>query len=728
MKAEQGVTPPGHRLGKVAGDPRRASFLPEDQVPPHSTEGAEARDPRYINREISWLDFNSRVLAIAADRRLPALERAKFLAIVSRNLDDFFQVRVAGLRERIRAGIGPPAPDGSTPVELLSAIRTRVQETVRWQSRIFCDDVAPDLEEAGIRFSGWETLDADELAYLDDVFEQRIFPVLTPLAVDPAHPFPYISNLSMNLAVVVRDPQRGSRRIARVKVPPLLPRFVMMPDGERFVRLEEVIARNLSALFPGMEIVDQHPFRVTRNADFDTDEDDADDLLLAVENVLQRRRRSEEVVRLEVDSGMSQEVLGLLMRELDLQLSDVYTLDGPLDLRALWELYGLDRPELKDEPWIPTTEPRLVQAKAQAASGFAAILQAGDILVHHPYDSFATSVEAFVQQAADDPDVLAIKHTLYRTSGAESPIVRSLIRAAATGKQVVALVELKARFDEEANIGWARILEEAGVHVVYGVVDLKTHAKISLVVRDEGWGIRRYGHIGTGNYNPDTAHLYEDVGVLTADPELGADLSELFNFLTGYSQQRHYRKLLVAPVGLRSRLLDLIARESHDGGRIVIKINNLVDPEVIEALYGASEAGARIDLIVRSICCLSAGAPGFSENIRVRSIVGRYLEHSRIFRFGADEGTADYYIGSADLMPRNLDRRVEALVPVTDPALRGRLSEILQVNLEDDELAWELGCDGIWEKVQTRVGVNAHRIFKELAMERAHGTAAPARL
>jgi polyphosphate kinase len=502
----------------------------------------------------------------------------------------------------------------------------------------------------------------------------------------------------------------------------------MMPDGERFVRLEEVIDRNLSALFPGMEIVDQHPFRVTRNADFDTDEDDAEDLLLAVENVLQRRRRSEEVVRLEVDSGMSQEVLGLLMRELDLQLSDVYILDGPLDLRALWELYSLDRPELKDEPWIPTTEPRLVQAQAQAASGFASVLQAGDILVHHPYDSFATSVEAFVQQAADDPDVLAIKQTLYRTSGAESPIVRSLIRAAAAGKQVVALVELKARFDEEANIGWARILEEAGVHVVYGVVGLKTHAKISLVVRDEGWGIRRYGHIGTGNYNPDTAHLYEDVGLLTADPELGADLSELFNFLTGYSQQRRYRKLLVAPVGLRSRLLDLIARESHDRGRIVIKINNLVDPEVIEALYGASDAGARIDLIVRSICCLSAGAPGFSENIRVRSIVGRYLEHSRIFRFGADEGTADYYIGSADLMPRNLDRRVEALVPVTDPALRGRLSEILQVNLDDDELAWELGRDGTWEKVRTRAGVNAHRIFKELAVERTHGTAAPAPL
>jgi len=587
----------------------------------------------------------------------------------------------------------------------------------RSQSRVFGEQVAPDLEAVGIRLPAWESLNDDDLAYLYELFERRIFPVLTPLAVDPGHPFPYISNLSLNLAVVVRDPDRLSTRIARVKVPPLLPRFVMMPDGQRFLRLEEVIARHLGALFPGMEILDQHPFRVTRNADFDTEEDEAEDLLVAVENVLQRRRSSEQAVRLEVDARMSHEVLGLLMRELDLQPWDVYTVDGPLDLRGLWELYGLDRPELKDEPWTPTTQVPLNQA--QAESGFAPVLQAGDILVHHPYDSFATSIEAFVQQAADDPDVLAIKQTLYRTSGPESPIVRSLIRAAAAGKEVVALVELRARFDEEANIGWARILEEAGVHVLYGVQGMKTHAKISLVVRDEGGAIRRYGHIGTGNYNPDTAHLYEDVGLLTADPELGADLSELFNYLTGYSHQRRYRRLLVAPVGLRGRLMDLIARESNGDGRVVIKVNNLVDQEIIDALYAASRRGARIDLIVRSICCLSPGVPGFSDNIRVRSLVGRYLEHSRIFRFGPHQATADYYIGSADLMPRNLDRRVEALVPVTNPALRARLGEILQANLEDDELAWELGADGRWTKVPTRAGVNAHRTFKELALLRA---------
>jgi polyphosphate kinase len=679
----------------------------------------------YINRELSWLEFNARVLAIAADRRLPVLERAKFLAIFSHNLDEFFQVRVAGLKDQVRAGVRSGPPDRMTPEEQLAAIRRRALELVASQSRIFREEVSRDLAAAGIGFCEWPSLSEDDLAFLDAEFARRIFPVLTPLAIDPAHPFPYISNLSLNLAVTVADHGGGAGRMARVKVPPLLPRFVALPDGNRFVPLERLIARHLDALFPGMQIVEHHAFRVTRNADFETEEDEAEDLLVAMENVLHRRRHSERVVRLEVDAAMPGDVLGRLMHGLVLQPSDVYEVDGLLDLAGLWELDSLDRPDLKGEPWTPTTQPRV--AEAHGDSGFPAVLRAGDVLVHHPYDSFATSVEAFTEQAAADPAVLAIKQTVYRTSGPDSPVIRSLIRAAGAGKEVVALVELKARFDEEANIGWARVLEEAGVHVVYGVTGLKTHAKISLVVRDEGWGIARYGHIGTGNYNPNTAHVYEDVGLLTADQELGDDLSELFNFLTGYGSQRPYRKLLVAPGNLRSRVMELIARESNVDGRIVIKVNNLADPEIAEALYAASGAGARIDLIVRSVCCLRPGLPGRSENIRVRSLIGRYLEHSRIFRFGGDDRTSDYYIGSADLMPRNLDRRVEALAPVTDPALRARLATILRINLEDDELAWELGSDGTWTKVPTRAGVNAHQAFREFALARVLGAPAPDR-
>ena len=551
---------------------------------------------------------------------------------------------------------------------------------------------------------------------MEQEFTEDIFPVLTPLSVDPAHPFPYISSLSLNLAAIARDPMTGVRRFARVKVPPLLPRFVALPDGERFVPLEDVIAAHLDRLFPGMEIVANHAFRVTRDADVEVEEDEAGDLLEAIQSVLRRRRRGASSVRLEVDETMTPEVLSLLRRELDLEEAEVYVTPGPLDLAALWSLYALDRPELKQQPWVPVTQPRL--ANGGGEPDLFGVLRNGDVLVHHPYDSFTSSIEAFIEQAALDPDVLAIKQTMYRTSTQESRIIRSLIRAAELGKQVVALVELKARFDEELNITYARELEQAGVHVVYGVVGLKTHAKISLVVRRERSGVRRYAHVGTGNYNPVTARLYEDIGLLTADQDIGADLTDLFNLLTGYSRQGEYRKLLVAPNYLRPRMRELILGQAHERGRIVLKMNALVDPEMVDALYEASAAGADIDLIVRGICCLRPEVPGLSENIRVRSIVGRYLEHSRIFRFG-EHDSRRHYIGSADLMQRNLDHRVEALVPVTAPPLAERLDQILSVLLEDDTLAWTLGPDGTWTKVPTERGFNTHLRLQELAVERA---------
>jgi polyphosphate kinase len=689
-------------------------------------ERAESREPRaasrYINRELSRLDFFARVLALAEDRSVPVLERAKFVAIFSQNLDEFFQVRVAALHEQVNLGATSPSPDGMSPHAQLAEIRRRTQALVDLRSEIFWNSLVPDLKAAGIRFSQSKHFDDQDRAYLDQVFERSIFPVLTPLAVDPAHPFPYISNLSLNLAVVVRKGPRIPPLIARVKVPPLLPRFVVMPDGERFVPLEQVIAAHLDALFPGMQILAHHTFRVTRQADFDTD-DGASDLLAAVESVIQMRKRSPMVVRLEIEKGMSDWVRELLIRELELDDSQVYMTRGPLGMTGLWALHGLPRPDLKDEAWKPIAPPQLAPAghgQGSAPPDIFAVLREGNVLVHHPYESFASSVEAFADQAAVDPAVLAIKQTLYRTSTTESPIVKALIRAAESGKQAVALVELKARFDEEANIAWARALEQAGVHVVYGVVGLKTHAKTSLVVRQEASGIRLYGHIGTGNYNPDTARVYEDIGLLTADPNLGADLSELFNYLTGYSQRREYRKILVAPVTLRARLLEMIASQAGPEGRITIKVNHLADTEIIDALYAASAQGCRIDLIVRTTCCLRPGVPGLSEGIRVRSIVGRYLEHSRIFRFGAP-GTARYYIGSADLMVRNLDERVEAVVPIEESELTGRIDEILQVDLADDELAWELHADGSWTKVPTVVGVNTHKRLQDVAVARAYG-------
>ena len=689
----------------------------EDLVDAEGDDEASGQ-PRLLNRELSWLDFNERVLALAEDPNVPLLERAKFLAIFEQNLDEFHMVRVAGLKDQLAAGLGSTAPDGTSPAEQLRAIRDKVADLTARVSKTFLGDVAPGLDAVGIRLSDWESLDDDDREHLVGVFEEQIFPVLTPLAVDPGHPFPYISNLSLNLALIVRDPPSGQRRFARVKVPPLLPRFVVMPDGERFVPLEQVIAAHLDVLFPGMEIECHYPFRVIRNADLTLEEEEADDLLAAVEMEL-RRRRFGKAVRLEIDSSTSDEVAELLCRELELEPDDVYRIEGPLDLSGLWGVHDLDRPDLKDEPWTPITQPRLVTAD-DASPDIFSVLRHGDVLVHFPYDSFTTSVEAFIKQAAADPHVLAIKLTLYRTSG-DSPIVKALIRAAERGKQVVALVELKARFDEQANIAWARALEEAGVHVVYGLVGLKTHSKTCLVVRQEDDGIRRYWHAGTGNYNPKTARLYEDIGLLSADPDIGADLTDLFNFLTGYSRRRSYRKLLVAPTSLRAKIIGLIEEEAASpGGRIVMKMNSLVDDGVVEALYAASGAGVEIDLVVRGICCLRPGVAGMSDRIRVRSIVGRYLEHSRIFAFGdGRERPVRYFIGSADLMPRNLDRRVEVVVPVDDPRLQARLREILDVNLADRSQAWVLQPDGRWRKLPAGDGVGTHRRLQALALERA---------
>jgi polyphosphate kinase len=674
-------------------------------------------ESRFINRELSWLEFNHRVLALAEDEALPLLERLKFLAIFTQGLDEFFQIRVSGLREQVEAGVvTPQTPDGLSPSEQLRAIRGRCLQLVERGDHAM-ESLLPPLDKAGIRIVDLVGMTDEDLAFLNETFTERMFPVLTPLSVDPAHPFPYISNLSLNLAAVVHDPVTGLERFARVKVPPLLPRFVEMPDGERFVPVEVVIAAHLEDLFPGMELESRHAFRVTRDADVEVEEDEAEDLLSAIETVLRRRRRAAEPVRLEVGHTMPPEVLELLLRELDLGPDDVYVSRTLLDLGGLWSLVALDRRDLKEEPWTPVTQPRL--SVEHGDLDMFGVLREGDVLVHHPYDSFATSVEAFLQQAARDPAVLAIKQTLYRTSAQESAIIRALIRAAEAGKQVVALVELKARFDEEANITYARALEEAGVHVAYGVVGLKTHAKASLVVRRESSGIRRYAHVGTGNYNATTAKIYEDVGLLTADAEIGADLTDLFNLLTGYSRQHGYRRLLVAPDDLRPELLKLIRREARAGGKIVLKLNSLADAPLIDALYEASQAGADIDLIVRGICCLRPGVPGVSNRIHVRSLVGRYLEHSRIFRFGRRGTGYDHFIGSADLMPRNLDRRVEAVIPVADPGLKLRLDRVLKVLLSDDVLAWTLRADGTWRKVPTRKGVNAQVRLQELALERA---------
>jgi len=661
-------------------------------------------DPgRFINRELSWLDFDDRVLALSTDPLTPPLERAKFLAIFSQNLDEFFQVRVAGLLDQVEAGITEVSPDGLTPAQQLALIGRQVAVLGARADDVFAHDVIPELAHHGIVFSSWGELDDDDQGWLREQFRRRIFPVLTPIAVDPGHPFPYISNLSLNLAVLVRDPDEDERRFARVKVPPVVPRFLVTADGERFVPVEQVIAAHLDQLFEGMEIEECQAFRVTRNADLDLEEEEAEDLLEAVEMEI-RRRRFGNAVRLEVAASMPEELVQLLQRELEVDDEQTHRRDGPLDLGGLWAVYGLDRPELK-YPSLPAVTPRAFALPVDDHATFFAAIRARDVLVQHPYESFAATTEAFVRRAAADPAVLAIKLTLYRTSG-DSPIIAALIRAAEAGKQVVALVELKARFDEANNIEWARHLERAGVHVVYGLVGLKTHTKIVLVSRDESGEIHTYCHVGTGNYNPKTARLYEDVGLFTSSEVVGADVQRLFNVLTGWSKARDYERLLVAPHGMRSGLIELIRNERTappGTGSVVMKMNSLVDPGVIDELYAASADGVAVDLIIRGICCLRPGVPGLSDNITVRSVVGRYLEHSRLYRFanGAGPDRPVVYLGSADVMPRNLDRRVEALVRVDDPALQERLDDILETSFADDVLAWEL-LDDHWSRVSPR--------------------------
>ncbi|MCU1469747.1 MAG: Polyphosphate kinase [Glaciihabitans sp.] len=657
-------------------------------------------DDRYLNRELSWLDFNARVLALAADPSLPLLERAKFLAIFASNLDEFYMVRVAGLKRRDEMGLSVRSADGLTPREQLRLIGERTQQIARRHAQVFLDSVRPALAAEGILIVTWADLDESERAQLSTYFHEQVFPVLTPLAVDPAHPFPFVSGLSLNLAVTVKQPDDGGQHFARVKVPDNFDRFVELgalaglPGSLRFLPMEELIAAFLTVLFPGLEIVEHHAFRITRNADMEVEEDRDEDLLQALERELARRRFGSPV-RLEVADDMTERMLELLLRELDVDPGDVIQVPGLLDLSSLWQIYGVDRPDLKDPPFVPATHPAF--AERETPKSIFATLRDGDVLVHHPYDSFSTSVQRFIEQAAADPNVLAIKQTLYRTSG-DSPIVNALIDAAEAGKQVVALVEIKARFDEQANIKWARALEDVGVHVVYGLVGLKTHCKTALVVRREGSTIRRYCHIGTGNYNPKTARLYEDVGLLTAAPDIGADLTDLFNSLTGYSRKVTYRNLLVAPHSVRKGIIERIEREVEAAragaeARIRLKANALVDEQVIDALYRASQAGVRVEVVVRGICALRPGVRGYSENITVRSILGRFLEHSRILHFRAID---EFWIGSADMMHRNLDRRVEVMAQVRDPKLTAQLNQIFESALDPATRCWELHPDGHW--------------------------------
>ncbi len=656
---------------------------------------------RFANRELSWLDFADRLVDLAADSRQPLLERARFAAIAAEGLDEFFQVRVAGLDDRVAAGIRTPSPDGMRPDEQLAVVVPRAAGVADRLAAEVAGRLVPALADQGVAIVDWADLDDADRAALGALFERRMFPVLTPLAVGLGHPFPYISNLSLNLLVAVGDPVSGQRRAARVKIPPLLPRLVSLGDGRRLVPVEQVVAAHLDQLFPAMEIGRPTVFRVTRNADLSVDEDDAEDLLAAVEVELHRRRFG-QAVRLEVEADAPDEAVALLVREIGIDHDRVDRVSGLVDLSGLRALAAVDRPDLAAEPWTPVPPPRL-----GAGRDIFATLAEGDVLVHHPYESFADSVEAFVVQAAADPDVVAIKQTLYRT-GMDSPIVDALIRAARAGKEVTVVVELQARFDERANIAWARALEEAGAQVIYGLARLKTHSKISLVLRREGDAVGRYCHIGSGNYNSATARSYEDVGLLTADPDVGADVSALIGLLAGGGTPVALRRLVVSPVSTRDRLVAAIDAEAAAGpaGRIMIKTNGLTDPAVIDALYRASAAGTPVDLVVRGRCCLRPGVPGLSETIRVRSVVGRFLEHSRIFRFGGTGGRPlRISFGSPDLMERNLDRRVEVVVPVEDPGIRDRLAAILDDAVADRANSWELGPDGSWERCDPDDGV-----------------------
>jgi len=688
-----------------------------DQSP---ASGSDPRpESRYFARQLSDLDFNDRLLDLVAEADLPLLERVKFLILFSERIDEFFQVQVAGLRRQVVAGITSKALNGSTPDQLLGDVRASLERMVRRQEALLLDTLTPALADEGIELCNWEDLAHNDRNYLHEVFDRLILPVVTPLTVDPSHPFPYISNLSLNIGVEVRSRQDESSRFARVKIPPNVDRLLSLPGGSRFVPLEQVMTAFLDELFPGMEVGEACVFRVTRDADLALDDDAADDLLLALQEEL-RRRRFLPVVRLEIDARTSEASIHRLTEELGLGADDVYRFAGPLGLGCLWAIYGLDRPELHDAPWTPLVPPAFTSVERDEDASIFTVLDRQDVLVHHPYDSFSASVEELMNEAAEDPHVLAIKQCLYRTSG-DSPVVAALVRAAERGKQVAVLVEVTARFDEEANIGWARALEEAGAHVIYGLMGLKTHAKTTLVVRQEGDAVRLYCHVGTGNYNPKTARIYEDLGVLSSRPELGADVTRFFNYITGFSQPPHYQELVTSPGGIRDRVVELIDAEAAAGpdGRIAIKVNGLDDVAVIDALYRASQAGVPIELVVRGICCLRPGVPGLSETVHVRSIVGRFLEHSRILRFGGGEGRpAVYYIGSADLRRRNLDRRVEAMIPVADPDAVVRLEEILTLNLADDTQSWSLDGDGTWHRIPTVLHNATQRSLEEAALKR----------
>ncbi len=706
----------------------------------------DLNEPKYyFNRELSWLEFNNRVLHEAMDERNLLLERLKFMAIFCANLDEFFMVRVAALKQQLETGVIKLSADGRTPGQQLKAINNRLVPLITQQHQHFEQVLKPKLNEQGAYIREYINLNQEQKNYVDTFFEEHIFPVLTPLAVDPSHPFPYISNLSLNLAVLIEDPETKEELFARVKIPKILPRFVSLPEELRQrqknklsvwvgIPLEQAIAHNLEYLFPGMNILECYPFRVTRNADLAIEEDEADDLLLAIEQELNKRRIGGTTVRLEIQAGTPEEVRSMIRRELALTEEDTYDIDGLMGLGDLMPLMSLPLPELKDKPWSPVIPSRLhrlqdidLTKNLEDGEDFFSIIRHGDVLVHHPYHSFAGTVQRFLTQAAHDPHVLAIKMTLYRTSG-DSPILKALITAAENGKQVSVLVELKARFDEENNINWARKLEKSGIHVIYGLVGLKTHTKVTLVVRQEENKICRYVHIGTGNYNPKTAKLYTDLGLLSCRQDLGADLTDLFNFLTGYSRQKSFRQLLVAPVNLRERTVAMIRREIDNcqnggTGRIIAKMNSLVDQEVISTLYEASNAGVQIDLIVRGICCLRPGIKNVSENIRVISIIGRFLEHSRIFYF-YNNGDEEIYLGSADWMKRNLSRRVEAVTPILDRGIAKDVQEILRIMLSDNRQAWELQPDGNYvqrKPPESSNSRNAQAILMGKAMSAING-------
>jgi polyphosphate kinase len=667
---------------------------------------AQLPDHRYLDRELSWLAFNQRVLELAEDPSLPELERANFLAIFASNLDEFFMVRVAGLKRRIMTGLAVPTNIGRSPVDALADISREAHALQLRHADAWTSLVRPALAESGIEIADWSELTDDERTALSEYFSAQVFPVLMPLAVDPAHPFPYISGLSLNLAIRIRNARTGRQEFARLKVPPMLPRFVEVPGGgeiKRFLRLEELIANHLGDLFPGMEVLDHHAFRLTRNEDVEIEEDESENLIQALEAELLRRRFGPPI-RLEITDDMDDVTMDLLVRELDITDLEVYRLPGPLDLRGLFDLSRIDRPDLRYPPHLPTTAVAFQPAGSSTRADIFKAIRKSDVLVHHPYESFTTSVQAFLEQAARDPHVLAIKQTLYRTSG-DSPVVQALIDAAEAGKQVLALVEVKARFDEANNIVWARKLEKAGVHVVYGLVGLKTHCKLALVIREEDGKLQHYSHVGTGNYNPKTSRIYEDFGLFTADAQVGKDLTRLFNELSGYAIEKKFKRLLVAPLHLRKGLVRQIdaERKNAEAGipaHIRIKVNSMVDEEIIDALYRASAAGVKVDVWVRGICSLRTDLDGISDNITVRSILGRYLEHSRIFAF-ENGGDPQVYIGSADMMHRNLDRRVEALVRVTDPAHLKELSTFFDLAMDDGTSSWHLGPEGVWTRHAT---------------------------